>query len=237
MEQLPPIPEEARRHFVMGGTIFKEAKSAENFSLATREFLEAAKLAPWWAEARYNLALTEEAAGNYSGAMADLKLYQLFKLPDAEARAAQDKIYALEAKQQMKASGDAAKATEEGQAKDWIAKLNGARFSFTKRFGANPPEFTLLYTIGVNNGEVVFGATPIQYSPEMMRNNRARFRKYNESGRGVIRGHSFTIRPSGDASELFWEFEIDDDGQAVRVVRTSNPPLQFGTEAIFHREK
>jgi len=96
-----PIPEEARKHFVMGETIFKEAKSPANFSQATTEFTEAAKLAPQWPEARYNLALAKEAAGDYSGAMDDLKLYQQFKLTDAEARTVQDKIYAIEAKQKM----------------------------------------------------------------------------------------------------------------------------------------
>jgi hypothetical protein len=47
------------------------------------------------------LALAEKAAGDYYGAMADLKLYQQFKLTDAEARTVQDKIYAIEAKQKM----------------------------------------------------------------------------------------------------------------------------------------
>jgi hypothetical protein len=43
--------------------------------------------------------LSKEAAGDYSGAMADLKLYQQFKLSDEDARKVQDKIYALDAKQ------------------------------------------------------------------------------------------------------------------------------------------
>jgi tetratricopeptide (TPR) repeat protein len=97
----PTIPEEARRHFVMGEMIFKEAKNADAFSLAAAEFTEAARLAPQWPDARYDLALAKEAAGDYSGAMADLKLYQQFKLTDAEARTVQDKIYAIEAKQKM----------------------------------------------------------------------------------------------------------------------------------------
>ena len=95
------IPEEARRHFVMGETMFKEAKNVDAFTQAVAEFTEAARLAPQWPDARYDLALAKEAAGNYSGAMADLKLYLQFKLSDAEARTAQDKIYAIEAKQKM----------------------------------------------------------------------------------------------------------------------------------------
>jgi tetratricopeptide (TPR) repeat protein len=106
----PAISEEARKHFVMGETMFKEAKSANDFSQAASQFSQAADLAPQWPEARYNLALAKEAAGDYAGAEADLKTYQQFKLSDAEARAAQDKIYAIEAKQQLKVSDAAAKA-------------------------------------------------------------------------------------------------------------------------------
>jgi tetratricopeptide (TPR) repeat protein len=105
------IPEEARKHFVMGETMFKEAKSADNFSQAAKEFTEAARLAPQWPEARYNLALAKEAAGDYAGAIVDLKLYQQFKLSDAEARTVQDRIYAIEAKQQLKMSDATAKAS------------------------------------------------------------------------------------------------------------------------------
>lgn len=111
MDKLPPVPEDARKPFVMGDTMFKNAKSANDFSLAIGEFTEAVKQAPGWPDARYNLAMAKGAAGDYPGAIADLKLYQLFNLPDAEARSVQDKIYAMEAQQQMKASDDAAKAS------------------------------------------------------------------------------------------------------------------------------
>jgi hypothetical protein len=96
----PSVPEEARRHFIMGTTLFKDARNAGDFSRVTSEFKQATDLAPQWPEARYHLALAREAAGDYSGAMDDLKLYQQFKLSDAEARTVQDKIYVLEAKQE-----------------------------------------------------------------------------------------------------------------------------------------
>jgi hypothetical protein len=94
----PPVPEEARKHFVMGTTLFKDAKTPDDYSQVEGEFKQATDLAPQWPEARYNLALAKEAAGDYSGAEADLKLYQQFKLSDDEARTVQDKIYAVEAK-------------------------------------------------------------------------------------------------------------------------------------------
>jgi len=120
MEKSPPIPEEARKHFVMGTTLFKDAKTAEDYLQVESEFKQATDLAPQWPEARYNLALAKEAAGDYSGAMDDLKLYQQFKLSDREARTVQDKIYALEAKQK-KAEKDkeiAAKLATEKAAQD-----------------------------------------------------------------------------------------------------------------------
>lgn len=145
--QSPTIPEEARKYFVMGTTIFKEAKSAEDFTLAISKFKRATELAPEWPDARYNLATAREAAGDYSGAMADLKTYLQFKLSEAEARTAQDKLYVLEAKQE-KAANDkevsAKKAVEEAQAKaemqektkaseqaDFLKRINGARYSCT----------------------------------------------------------------------------------------------------------
>src|SRR5262249_52889823 len=87
----PSFPEEARRHFVMGTTLFKEAKTPSDFAEAEREFKQAVDLAPQWPDARYNLALAEESAGHYSAAIADLKAYQQFKLSDPEARKVQDK--------------------------------------------------------------------------------------------------------------------------------------------------
>jgi hypothetical protein len=105
-----PIPEEARKHFVMGTALFKDAKTPDDYAQVESQFKQATDLAPQWPDARYDLALAKEAAGDYSGAMADLKLYQQFKLSESEARTVQDKIYVIEAKQQ-KIVADAAAST------------------------------------------------------------------------------------------------------------------------------
>jgi tetratricopeptide (TPR) repeat protein len=153
MDQPPPIPEAAMEHFVMGQTIFKAAKNTNDFSMAGQEFIQAVRVAPWWPEARYNFALTLEASGNYSGAIADLKLYQEFKPPEAEARAVQNKIYVIQAKQKMaendkasaeKAAKDAAAKAQESSpetvaakkqntVEDWLKKLDGARYAYSFR--------------------------------------------------------------------------------------------------------
>src|ERR1017187_10120417 len=125
----PPIPEEARRHFVMGTTLFKDARTSDDFAQAESQFKQAVDLAPQWPDARYNLALAKEAAGDYSGAMDDLKLYQKFKLSESEARTVQDKIYALEAK-----AGAATKkhAAEQDEATQAAVKEAAARTEETK---------------------------------------------------------------------------------------------------------
>lgn len=114
-----PIPEEARKHFVMGVTLFKEAKTSDDFAQVESQFKRAVDLAPQWPDARYNLALSKEAAGDYAGALADLKIYQQFSLSDADARTAQDKIYALEAKAEeaVKKQAEIQKAAAAEQAK------------------------------------------------------------------------------------------------------------------------
>jgi hypothetical protein len=162
------IPEEARRHFVMGETIFKEAKNATAFSQAVAEFKEAARLAPQWPEARYNLALAKEAAGDYSGAMADLKLYQQFKLSDIEARKVQDKIYAIEGKQKMVVDEAASNAAAvERRAREQQQQIIG-RWDYGEAFGsgANYISISGPYSASLSAGFLVRGSTPPQVRVE-----------------------------------------------------------------------
>jgi len=100
MKPAPTIPEEARKHFVMGTALFKDAKTPDDCEQVSTEFNQAIFHAPWWKEAYYNLALTYEAAGKYNDAIAEFKLYQLFELSGEETRTLQDNIYALDAKQE-----------------------------------------------------------------------------------------------------------------------------------------
>jgi outer membrane protein assembly factor BamD (BamD/ComL family) len=98
LDQLPDISEDARKHFIRGSVIFKDAKSPTDYEQALDEFNQACEAAPWWREARYNLALACEGKADFANAISNLKLYQLFRLSDAETRQTQDKIYAVQAK-------------------------------------------------------------------------------------------------------------------------------------------
>jgi hypothetical protein len=156
----PAIPEEARKHFVMGTTLFADAKSPADFVQVENEFKQAADLAPQWPEARYNLALAKEAAGDYSGAMDDLKLYQQFKLSETEARTVQDKIYALEAKQEKKAADAQADARAKADAD--VASKIAAQSRFVNSIQGNwrlGPCLLSISSLGNGNARVTDGCT------------------------------------------------------------------------------
>ncbi len=131
MNQMPPISEEARQHFVRGTTLFKDAKTQGDYKQVVDELIQAVHLAPWWPEARYDYALAVEAWGDFDGAIDNMKLYLLFKLSDADARAAQDKIYEIDAKEELQR-----KHEEEMVAKYGGGRGSGCDFDCLFRYGA-----------------------------------------------------------------------------------------------------
>jgi hypothetical protein len=79
-----------------------------------------------------------EAAGDYDNAILNIRLYLLIKLPDADARAAQDKIYGLEAKQEKIAkakveenSPRAVATRQQNEFEGWLKRLDGARYTYS----------------------------------------------------------------------------------------------------------
>jgi len=98
----PVLPEEARRFFIRGNTALEDAQGQEGYLRAIRNYDEALKIAPWWGDAYRNLAKARDLAKDYSGAIDALGLYLLSGPAQADARQAQDRIYALEEKQEEK---------------------------------------------------------------------------------------------------------------------------------------
>jgi hypothetical protein len=136
---VPAIPEEARRAFVEGVTIVKVAKDEASQRLAVDSFNEAVKLAPWWSDAYYNLAVAQELAGQLDAAERTLKWFMLSTSREAETREAQDRIYAIGAKRKVAAAQAAAGQEREHspdvqatrkiqQDQALIRSLNGVRF-------------------------------------------------------------------------------------------------------------
>ncbi len=130
----PAIPEEARRALVQGITIAKSAKDAKGQALAVDSFNEALKRAPWWGDAYYNLAVAQELAGRLAEARNSLELYLLTGPSAQETRDAQDRIYALEAKEKL-AEADAATQAEKA-AQQKAAEEEQARAAEQSRWNA-----------------------------------------------------------------------------------------------------
>ena len=99
MKPTPVIPEDANRHFVTADTFQKTAKDVKGYELAISEYQQALLIAPWWPEAYNNLGILLEQAGRYNEAIISLKLYIATNPPDV--RAAQNKIYQIEASERM----------------------------------------------------------------------------------------------------------------------------------------
>ncbi len=113
----PTIPEEARQHAVKAGVMFKAAMEKNGYELAIGEFNQALLLAPWWGTTYYNLAQALEADEQFEEAENTLKLYLLTGPKSKDAREAQDKIYAIDAKKEVAAHKD-----------DWIKNMEGRRY-------------------------------------------------------------------------------------------------------------
>lgn len=208
MSQLPPIPEEARRHFVRGTALFKDAKSADDYKQVADEFTQATHLAPWWPEARYNLAMALEAAGDYDNAIVNSKLYLLFKLPDTDARAAQDKVYALEARQEKASKAKAEDPSPQPLAAPpqnsfdaLLKKIDGRRYTYT-----SDPGYTSV--LDVRGRVLVYGGiTPNGYF------------EVHTGSRHEIRGREFSdpvVDPLGcQVCPVQDTFIISEDGSSI----------------------
>ena len=144
----PAVPEEARRAFVQGTTIAKEAKNPEQQALAVQSYQDALKIAPWWGDAYYNLALAQELAGQLDAAQSSFKLYILTNPGEKEARDAQDRIYALEAKAKLAVvdSTQQQAAQEKDASETILHTIDGALYGFESTFpDENGAQFVFQY--------------------------------------------------------------------------------------------
>jgi len=119
----PAISEEARRSFVEGVTIIKSARDTSSQQLAIGSFSEALRVAPWWGNAYYNLAVAQELAGQLDEAERTLKWFVLSSPDESDAREAQDRIYAIAAKRKLAATEAVAKQEKVDREKslyDWL---------------------------------------------------------------------------------------------------------------------
>jgi len=135
MHPAPAIPEEARRHYVVGKTLSDGAKKPEDFNDAIAEYRSALLAAPWWPEANRDFALTLEAAERFDEAIVYVKLYMATNPGEERTRAAQDELYKIEARQKLAAKArveeSAAKADAappQNSFEDLLRKIDGRRY-------------------------------------------------------------------------------------------------------------
>jgi tetratricopeptide (TPR) repeat protein len=115
------VSEQARRYMARGMAAMEIAKDASAYQKAVKEFREAVRAAPDWADAWYNLGVAQESAEDYSGAITSFKTY-LQKNPESTDRdAVETRIYKLEYRQEEAAR--AAVEERERQARERRARI------------------------------------------------------------------------------------------------------------------
>lgn len=104
LKPAPEISEEARRSFIIGEALFKQAKNLRPAYEAAKAFQAATTLAPWWSDAYWNLSAAKQFIGEYDDAKNALRFYLLTNPSAADSRMAQDRLYAIDADIMVSAS-------------------------------------------------------------------------------------------------------------------------------------
>ncbi len=168
----PVIPEEANRAFVKGNVFQKEAKDASGYELAISAYREALRSAPWWGDAYYNLAVALESARQFGVAIASIKLYMAsVQAGSAEAREAQNRMYAIEAKNELANIPQARAATEREKDEALIKSLNGVRFDCPNRDWISGTTQLSEAWLVINGSQLTEWTKVIRADPDLARAN------------------------------------------------------------------
>jgi tetratricopeptide (TPR) repeat protein len=160
----PTVPEEAERFIARGAAATKNAKDANDFKDAVKEFEKASLSAPWLASAYYNLGIARDKAGMYADAIKSLKLYLLASPNATDAKSVKNLIYEIEYKQEKAAkesSPAALAAQEQKKLAELLKKMDGRRYKA-------PPVGPYRYIVDVQGKMLVFGRL-FQNDPEPYR--------------------------------------------------------------------
>jgi len=125
----PPIPEEAQRAMAQGQAAVRIAKTPSDLEEAEKQFTRSATIAPWWADAYFNLGVVKEKMRDLDDAMECFSLY-LAAAPNAQdAEAVRTRIYELEHLKKRQAEADvyAKRAYERIDAKDPQGAISAAQ--------------------------------------------------------------------------------------------------------------
>jgi hypothetical protein len=106
MSSPPPIPNEAKQDFQQATAILQslrgnQSSSADDLEKPINLLGKALKLAPWWANAYYNLAIADELRGWYDDAITQLNYYLELQPSESDAANARAKIAAIESEKEI----------------------------------------------------------------------------------------------------------------------------------------
>ncbi len=136
----PAIPEETERRMARGTAALKDAKSSADFEAAAREFEQAARAAPWFADAYYQLGMARSKAEDYAGAAGAFKLYLLAAPTAKNAKDVKTLMYEMEYKSEKVGKEKAEKQAAENkirQAEQVLQPLKGTWLGGHCRVGAD----------------------------------------------------------------------------------------------------
>lgn len=131
MKPAPVVPKEAERYMTRGIVAMKDAKSADDFKDAVKEFENASLSAPWFANAYYNLGIAQDKAGLYAEAIKSLNLYLIAASEAPDVKTVEKLIYEIEyrhEKAQKESSPETVAEKEKKKFEEWLKKLDGARY-------------------------------------------------------------------------------------------------------------
>lgn len=102
-----PVSDEARRHFDRGLAAVEMATTPEEYGEAFKEFKQAARLAPDWAEPYYNLGLLQEKTGQYGAALESFRKYLLLAPTSSDIEEVKSHVNKLEYRKEKFEAKDA----------------------------------------------------------------------------------------------------------------------------------
>jgi ankyrin repeat protein len=100
---LPAIPEEARSLFLQASALMKRSSDPGDLGQPIELLRKALTIAPWWANAYYNLSRALELSGQYDDAVKQLNYYLELKPSEADATEARAHIGVIQAEKEAAA--------------------------------------------------------------------------------------------------------------------------------------
>ncbi|MGE0737319.1 MAG: hypothetical protein AB7G15_11270 [Alphaproteobacteria bacterium] len=227
----PSVSEEARRFWVRGNTFVQNAKGAQDYDLAVQQYAQALRLAPWLGDAYFNQSKAYELRGQFTEAIAALRWYLLAAPGAADTRAAQDKIYELEAKAEAakRVPPPASRPATQAQTKPAVPSRPNVtiegEWRSTKPFGSLDEPATEWLTIRWNGTgySITSRMEPRGYGSRI-------FSVASANHTMVVARHNmgFIPAPFNESRHQVCTFRLTNGGQNLE-----ESCLQYGNETIF----